>query len=160
VPLRIRLVLILVLFVAVALAAIESITYSTIQSSLISTVDSQMQSSVNNYWRSNRFSRIPTERSINRTALSRRLHRDRKARTRTRMNAAPPAAIRCSRSLSCLPTSSSTSWRRRRRTRGGQRAGRSECTAIAYLPPCSTRGLATSRWCCSWHSRLRASTRR
>ena len=45
-PLRIRLVLILVLFVAVALAAIESITYSTIQSSLISTVDSQMQSSV------------------------------------------------------------------------------------------------------------------
>lgn len=45
-PLRIRLVLILVLLVAVALAAIEAITYSTIQTSLISTVDSQMKSSV------------------------------------------------------------------------------------------------------------------
>jgi two-component system, OmpR family, sensor kinase len=46
VPLRIRLVLVLVLLVALGLAAIEAITYDTIQSSLVSTVDSQMKSSV------------------------------------------------------------------------------------------------------------------
>ena len=45
-PLRTRLVLILVLLLAVALAAIETITYGTIQTSLTSTVDSQMKSSV------------------------------------------------------------------------------------------------------------------
>jgi two-component system OmpR family sensor kinase len=49
VPLRTRLVIILVLLVAAALAVIEPITYTTTRSSLISKVDAQMASSVSTW---------------------------------------------------------------------------------------------------------------